>query len=175
VLVEVAAEIASDGARVHDIGTGSGAVALALKHERPDLDVSGSDRSPPAVDVARRNAERLGLEVEFAIATGMPVGAYDLVVANLPYIRADEWDALPPEISGYEPREALLGGGEDGLDEIRALVEQAPAGLLLALEHAPDQADAVRGMLAEPQTRPDLAGRARVTIGRRANVHPIGL
>jgi len=168
VLVEVAAEIAPDGARVHDVGTGSGAVALALKHERPDLDVSGSDRSPPAIEVARRNAERLGLEAEFAIATGMPVGDYDLVVANLPYVRADEWDALPPEISGYEPREALLGGGEDGLDEIRGLVAEAPPGTLLALEHAPAQAESVRGLLADAETRRDLAGHERVTFGRCA-------
>jgi release factor glutamine methyltransferase len=163
-LVEVAAELAPAGARVHDVGTGSGAVALALKDERPDLAVSASDRSPSAVDVTRRNAERLGLEVEVSIATGLPAGEYDLVVANLPYVRDDEWDALAPEISGYEPREALLGG-EDGLDEIRALVDEAPTGTLLALEHAPGQAAAVRGLLSRAETRSDLGGHERVTVG----------
>ena len=163
-LVEVAVEIAPKSGRVHDVGTGSGAVALALKHERPDLVVSGSDRSPPAVDVARRNAERLGLDVEFAIETGLPTGEYDLVVANLPYVRDDEWNALAPEIRDNEPREALVAG-PDGLDEIRALVDEAPAGTLLALEHAPGQAEAVRAMLQGSGTRADLAGRERVTVG----------
>src|SRR5215212_2931197 len=91
-LVEVAVELAPQGGRVHDVGTGSGAVALALKDERPDLVVSASDRSPVAVDVARRNAERLGLDVEVTGGAGLPPGEYDLVVANLPYVRADEWD-----------------------------------------------------------------------------------
>jgi release factor glutamine methyltransferase len=165
VLVEVAVELAPQGGRVHDVGTGSGAVALALKDERPDLSVSASDRSPVAVEVARRNAERLGLEVEVVIGTGLPSGDYDLVVANLPYVREDEWAGLAPEIREYEPREALVAGS-DGLDEIRALVAAAPAGTLLALEHAPGQAGSVRGMLEEPQTRADLAGHDRVTIGR---------
>ena len=126
-LVEVAAELAPQGARVHDVGTGSGAVALALKDERPDLVVSGSDRSPPAVDSARRNAERLGLAVEVSAGAGLPVGEYDLVIANLPYVREDEWNALAPEIRDNEPREALVAG-TDGLDEIRALVADVPAG-----------------------------------------------
>lgn len=164
-LVEVAAELAPSGGRVHDVGTGSGAVALALKDERPDLVVSASDRSPVAVDVARRNAEQLGLEVEITGGAGLPPGEYDLVVANLPYVRTDEWDGLEPEITGYEPREALLGG-EDGLDEIRALVAEAPAGTLLALEHAPAQAPEVRELLADAGTRTDLGGRERVTVGR---------
>jgi release factor glutamine methyltransferase len=164
-LVEVAAELAPRGGRVHDVGTGSGAVALALKDERPDLAVSGSDRAPPAVDVARRNAERLGLAVEVFAGAGLPVGEYDLVVANLPYVREDEWDELAPEIHDYEPREALVAG-PDGLDEIRGLVESVPAGTLLALEHAPSQAQSVREMLADASTRVDLAGRERVTIGR---------
>jgi release factor glutamine methyltransferase len=164
-LVEVAVELAPRDGRVHDVGTGSGAVALALKDERPDLVVSASDRAPGAVDVTRRNAERLGLQVEVAIETGMPTGEYDLVVANLPYVRDDEWDALVPEITGYEPRDALLAG-EDGLDEIRALVAAAPPGTLLALEHAPAQAAAVRGLLTDAETRADLSGRERVTFGR---------
>ena len=164
-LVEIALELAPPGARVHDVGTGSGAIALALKDERPDLTVSASDRSPVAVEVARRNAERLGLAVEVAVGTGLPAGEYDLVVANLPYVRDDEWEALAPEIRDYEPREALAAGAE-GLDEIRALMRDAPPGTLLALEHAPGQAEAVREMLDGAETRADLAGRERVTTGR---------
>ncbi|HYH60062.1 MAG TPA: peptide chain release factor N(5)-glutamine methyltransferase [Thermoleophilaceae bacterium] len=164
-LVEVAIELAPPGGQVHDVGTGSGAIALAVKDERPDLTVTASDRSASAVDVARRNAERLGLDVEISGGGGLPPGEYDLVVANLPYVRLDEWAALPPEIQGYEPREALIAG-EDGLEEIRALVAAVPAGSLVALEHAPGQAESVRGMLADAETRPDLAGRDRVTIGR---------
>lgn len=164
-LVEVAIELAPPGGRVHDVGTGSGAVALAIKDERPDLTVTASDRSPAAVDVTRRNAERLGIDVQARIETGLPAGEYDLVVANLPYVREDEWEGLAPEITGYEPRDALLAG-EDGLDEIRTLVSEAPRGTFLALEHAPGQAESVRGMLVEALSRPDLAGHDRVTVGR---------
>jgi release factor glutamine methyltransferase len=164
-LVEVALGLADSGARVHDVGTGSGAVALALKQERPDLVVSGSDASAGAVEVARENAARLGLDVPFALADGLPRGSFDLVVANLPYVREDEWDALQPEIRLYEPREALVSGA-DGLDAIRSLVDSAPGGLLLALEHAPDQGAAVRGLLRDARTERDLGGRERVTVGR---------
>jgi release factor glutamine methyltransferase len=164
-LVEVALELAGDGARVHDVGTGSGAVALAMKAERPDLVVSGSDLSAAAVDVARENARRLDLDVSFSVTRDLPPGDYDLVVANLPYVREDEWDGLVPEIRLYEPREALVAG-PDGLDAIRALVGSVPGGTLLALEHAPAQAAAVRELLLDSRTLQDLAGRSRVTIGR---------
>jgi release factor glutamine methyltransferase len=163
-LVEVAMELLAPGARVHDVGTGSGAVALALKHERPDLVVTGSDASAGAVDVARENAARLGLDVTFSVIEGMPAGDYDLIVANLPYVREDEWDALEPEISLYEPREALVSGA-DGLDAIRSLAAGAPSGTRLALEHAPDQGAAVRALLDEARTVNDLGRRERVTVG----------
>ncbi len=163
-LVEVALALLPDGARVHDVGSGSGAIALALKDERPDLVVSGSDASPDAVEVARANADRLGLEVSFAAARGLPPGDYDLVVANLPYVREDEWDALAPEIREYEPREALVSGA-DGLDAIGELVAAARSGMRLALEHAPDQAAEVRALLHDASTTRDLAGRERVTVG----------
>jgi release factor glutamine methyltransferase len=163
-LVEAALELARHGARVHDVGTGSGAVALAMKAERPDLAVTGSDASHDAVDVARANARRLGLDVSFSVARGLPPGDYDLVVANLPYVREDEWDELAPEIRLYEPRDALVSGA-DGLDAIRALVAESPAGTLLALEHAPAQADAVRALLRDARTVRDLGGRGRVTVG----------
>ena len=164
-LVEVALEVAPRAGRVHDVGTGSGAVALAMKAERPDLAVTASDASAAAVDVARENARRLGLDVSFSVARDLPPGDYDLVVANLPYVREDEWDGLAPEIRLYEPREALVAG-PDGLDAIRALVESAPTATLLALEHAPPQAEAVRELLRDSRTAHDLAGRERVTVGR---------
>ena len=163
-LVEGALELLADGARVHDVGTGSGCVALALKDERPDLAVTGSDASAAAVEVARANAERLGLDVAFAVARELPAGGFDLVTANLPYVREDEWAALAPEITTYEPRDALVAG-TDGLAAIRALVAGAPAGTRLALEHAPDQAGTVRALLRTAETRRDLAGRERVTVG----------
>jgi len=152
-LVEVALEL-HPGAWVHDVGTGSGAVALAIAHERPDLRVTGSDVASAAVEVAQKNA---GLPVEAAGA--------DLVVANLPYVTDAEWDTLAPEITGFEPREALVSGA-DGLDAIRELVASAPSGARLALEHAPGQAAAVRRLLDGGATLRDLAGFERVTVGR---------
>src|SRR4051812_12431855 len=148
-LVDVALELAPEGARVHDVGTGSGAVALALKQERPDLAVTGSDASAAAIEVARENARRLELDVSFSVARGvargtvrgwevnvsfsvaggLPPGDYALVGANLPSVRTDEWAALAPEIRLYEPREALVSGA-DGLDAIRSLAAAAPAGRL---------------------------------------------
>jgi release factor glutamine methyltransferase len=88
----------------------------------------------------------------------------DLVVANLPYVRDDEWDRLQPEIRLYEPRSALTSG-EDGLDAIRAAVGRAPAGTQFALEHAPGQSADVRALLVGAETLRDLAGRERVTLG----------
>lgn len=169
-LVEVALEL-PPGARVHDVGTGSGAVALALAAERADLVVTASDASAEAIEVARANAERLGLAVPLTVAVGVPPGAHDLVVANLPYVREDEWAALEPEITRYEPRAALVAGA-DGLDAIRSLIAGTPAGTRLALEHAPDQAGAVRGLLDGAETRRDLSGRERVTVGRRPHPRP---
>jgi release factor glutamine methyltransferase len=162
-LVEVALELPA-GARVHDVGTGSGAAALALMDERPDLTVTASDASPAAVGVARANAARLRLPLELSVDRGLPERRFDLVVANLPYVREDEWDGLAPEIREFEPREALVAG-PDGLDAIRALVSGAPSGTRLALEHAPGQAAGVRALLEDAHTHRDLAGRERVTVG----------
>jgi release factor glutamine methyltransferase len=163
-LVEAALDL-PEGARVHDVGTGSGAIALALLDERPDLRVTASEVSPEAADVARENAERLGLPLDVEVADGLPPGDYDMVIANLPYVRDDQWDGLMPEINRYEPRVALTSG-EDGLDAIRELVAALPSGTLVALEHADDQAEAVRALLDEAVSYPDLADWDRITVGR---------
>jgi protein-(glutamine-N5) methyltransferase, release factor-specific len=164
-LVEVAVQALPQRGAVHDVGTGSGAIALALKDERPDLVVSASDVSAPAISVARANAVRLGLDVELSYRSGLPEADFDLVVANLPYIRDDEWSGLAPDIVRYEPREALLGGGRDGLDAIRELVAAVPPGMCLALEHAPAQAAAVRALLRGAESHRGLSGEEDVTLG----------
>jgi release factor glutamine methyltransferase len=170
-LVEVGLEL-PHGARVADVGTGSGAVALALKDERPDLDVLGIEISDDALDVARENAVRLGLEVTFArgdLIAGLDAGALDAVLANLPYV--ERGATLAPEIEQHEPAVALFGG-EDGLDPIRRLIGMAGGIGLLALEIGNGRADAVSELLREAGfgevTRlPDLAGIERVVVGRR--------
>lgn len=168
-LVEVALAELPPRARVVDVGTGSGAVALALADERDDLVVTGSDVSADALAVARLNGARLALEVAWVQADGLPDGDWDAVVANLPYVAADE--RLPPEIARHEPALALYSG-PDGLDAIRALVGQASeAGLgWIALEHGFDQGEAVRALLGDAgwsrvRTERDLAGLERVSIG----------
>jgi release factor glutamine methyltransferase len=119
-LVEVALE--RRPARVLDVGTGSGAIALAVADELPDCEVVATDTSAGALTVARANAVRLGLadRVEFVEGT-IPAGeSFDLVLANLPYVAERDWAALQPEVTKWEPREALLAG-PDGLDAYRAL------------------------------------------------------
>jgi release factor glutamine methyltransferase len=167
-LVEVGLEL-GEGASVLDVGTGSGAVALALKDERPDLRVSGADISDDAVTVARCNAERLGLDVRFVVADLMQGVFADAVLANLPYVA--DGVALPPEISLYEPAGALFAGA-DGLDVIRRAVAAVagPTVGLLALEIGPEQSDDVTRLLwdagfASVGVRRDLAGLDRVVVG----------
>jgi release factor glutamine methyltransferase len=167
-LVEVGLSLAS-GARVVDVGTGSGAVALALKDERPDLRVSGADVSADAVEVARLNASRLGLDVRFVVADLMDDVFADAVLANLPYVASGA--ELAPEIVRYEPAGALFAG-DDGLDVIRRAVAavSGPTVGLLALEIGAEQADAVSALMWDAGfgsvgVRHDLAGLARVVVG----------
>jgi release factor glutamine methyltransferase len=168
-LVEVGLELPA-GARVADVGTGSGAVALALKDERPDLELVGIDVSADAIAVAHENAERLGLDVDFVCGDLLEgAGGIDAVLANLPYV--EEGASLMPEISLYEPAPALFAGG-DGLDVIRRLVAGADGIGVLALEIGLGQADAVSDLLrragfADVSRRRDLAGIERVVVGRR--------
>jgi release factor glutamine methyltransferase len=172
-LVEVGLTLPS-GARVVDVGTGSGAVALALKDERPDLSVVGVDVSADAVEVARANAAALGIDVRFEVGDLLGDLACDAVVANLPYVsRGDA--ALPPEVVRYEPAEALFAG-PDGLSVIsRLLASLRGAGgpvSLVALEVGFDQAAAVSGLVsgagfASVERLRDLAGHERVVVGRR--------
>ena len=170
-LVEVGLTLPA-GARVADIGTGSGAVALALKDERPDLDLVGVDVSSGALSVARMNAQRLKLTVEWVQGDLLDGVECDAVLANLPYVAADE--LLAPEVAGYEPRGALLAGA-DGLDVIRRLVAQVAAHSrigMLALEIGHTQADMVAALVAAAgfpavERLRDLAGHERVVVGRR--------
>jgi release factor glutamine methyltransferase len=157
---------------VLDLGTGSGAIALAIQHARQEALVAEVDRSAAALAVARANAQRLGLAVRFAEADWLE-GAdadLDLVVSNPPYVAAGD-----PHLAAlrHEPLGALASGA-DGLDDIRRIVEDAPAHLReggwLLLEHGYDQAAAVRALLmrrgfVQVQSRDDLAGIARCSGG----------
>ena len=174
-LVEIALDLPG-GARVLDVGTGSGAVALALKDERPDLPVAGSDLSEDALALARANGERLGLDVRWLAADlldGVP-DEYDAVLSNPPYVRDADRATLAPEILRHEPASALFAG-EDGLDAIRALVLQAsalPSLHLLALEVGAGQAGAVGDLMraagfSDVRAKCDLAGIERVVVGGR--------
>jgi release factor glutamine methyltransferase len=159
-----------------DMGTGSGAIALAVKYQRPTAQVMATDLSQAALDVARANAQRLKLDVSFrqggwwqAVPEGM---AFDVVLSNPPYIAGD--DPHLPALR-HEPALALTPGG-DGLDSIRTIIAGAlahlkPDGWLL-LEHGWDQAQAVTTLLREAQftqvqSRRDLAGHTRCTGGQR--------
>jgi release factor glutamine methyltransferase len=160
---------------VVDLGTGSGAVALAIAHRCPRARVTATDLSNDALAVASANARRLGLDVAFASGpwwSAVPGQRFSLAVSNPPYIAAD--DPHLPALR-HEPLMALTPGG-DGLDAIRAIVAGAAPALLpgawLLIEHGWDQAEAVRALLSaegfeDVQSRHDLAGHARCSGGRR--------
>jgi release factor glutamine methyltransferase len=172
-LVEWALELAGDRPRVIDLGTGSGAIALAIKHRRPAGTVEAVDASFEALEVAVANAKRLSLDIEFRQASWLSgtQSRYDLVVANPPYVASG--DAHLAALK-YEPAQALASG-PDGLRDIRAIVAQASSHLRrngwLLLEHGWDQASAVRRLLesagfATVTSRRDLAGIERCSGGQ---------
>jgi len=165
-LVEVGADL-PEGARVHEVGTGSGAIALALLSERPDLRVTASDLSPEAVEAARENAERLGIDLDVRVAVGLPddLEGVDLVIANLPYVTDSTIFERSPEIQ-KEPRIAVTGScGEDGLGVIRGLIGETPSGWKLAMEHDTHHGPAMRELLRDATTLQDYEGDERVTVG----------
>lgn len=172
-LVEWALDALGDRGRAIDLGTGSGAIALAIKRKRPQAVVEAVDRSPDALEVARANARRLGLDVNFSRMSWLAGNEerYDLIVSNPPYVAE-----VDPHLQalGHEPLTALAAG-HDGLQDIRIIIGQAPARLRpggwLMLEHGWDQAEAVRSLLRacglqNVATRRDLAGIERCSGGR---------
>jgi release factor glutamine methyltransferase len=171
-------------AYVADLGTGSGAIALALARELPDAEVWATDASPDAVAVARANAAgTAGAATRVRVAAGdwyeaLPDrlrGRFSLLVSNPPYVAESEVAALPAEVARYEPRAALVSG-PTGLEAIAAVVEGAPEYLVpgagtLVVELAPHQAAAAQERaraagFAETQVERDLAGRERVLVAR---------
>ena len=164
------------GAAVLDLCTGSGAVALALKHERPDLDVTGSDVSEAALGLARENAELLGLRVDWLQADLLDgvSDRFGAVLANPPYVAESERALLAPEIVRHEPAQALFAGPE-GLDVFASLASQLRARErveTVALEVGDGQAERVAGLLGEAgfdsvRYEVDLGGITRVVIARR--------
>ena len=181
-LVEAVLGVVSpdDGAKIADIGTGAGAIALALAHERPRAFVLGSDRSPAAIAVARANAARLRVDnVSFIVADACATLARNrcsVIVSNPPYLAESEPHLTTGDVR-FEPREALVSGPR-GLTMLETLAREGPARLVrggwLVLEHGHEQGPAVRTLfslagLGSIETVRDLAGKERVTLGRRAD------
>lgn len=163
---------AAEAPRVLDVGTGSGAIALAIADEHRGALVTGLDDSPEALAVARENARRTDLAVELLdwdLFSGLPVGPWDLVVSNPPYVRSDEIARLEPEVRGWEPRQALVGEGATDAVAGAACDVLRPGGALV-LEVADGDAGRVAALLrvlgydAVTVTK-DLAGRDRVVEG----------
>lgn len=170
-LVELARELSPR--RVLEVGTGSGAVALAVARELPGATVVATDTSGPALEVASSNARRLRLvdRVSFHHGSLPREGRFDLLLANLPYVAED--DRLPPEVSDWEPGEALFAGPE-GLDVIAAVLGDLASSPIetgaIGLEVGAGQAEAVSLLVAGAgfdriRTIPDLAGHGRVVVG----------
>jgi release factor glutamine methyltransferase len=154
---------------VVDVGTGTGAIALALKQERPDARVTATDASPSALGLARENAAANALDVTFVESDLLDRvgGAFDLVVSNPPYVLADELDVLEPEVRDWEPRDALLDQGQTE----RLAAQAAGRAAWLVLEVHSERAAAIVTELrrlgyADVGVRTDLAGRERIVEGR---------
>lgn len=164
-----------DAPRVLDVGTGTGAIALAIADERADAAVTAIDVSEDALALAVENAKHTGLAERVRLlfhdlSAGLPGGPYDLVVSNPPYVDPEDLDALQPEVRDWEPREALVGHGATEQVASGALEVLRPGGALV-LEVAEGTAQAVADLLAkmgyeEVVATPDLAGRDRVVEGR---------
>lgn len=160
--------------RVLDVGTGSGAIALAIADEHPGAHVTGVDASPGALEVAGANVVRTGLDVElheWDLFTGLPDGPWDLVVSNPPYVLPEELESLEPEVREWEPRLALEGAGETEAVARGALDVLAVDGALV-VEVAAGDAGRVAALLeelgySEVTTTADLSGRDRVVEGTR--------
>jgi len=181
-LVAAALELLPPGraARVLDVGTGSGAVALAIAQERPEARLTATDISPAALEIARENADQLGMAGRIRLVEGDGFAAvegevFDLIVSNPPYVAESQRGALPPELA-HEPEQALFAG-PDGLGVLRRLAGGAHRALApgggLALELSPEQAEVVAGWcreagLLDVRTLRDLAGQARVIAARRS-------
>ena len=163
-----------DGPRVLDVGTGSGAIALALADERPDARVTGLDASSEALSLACENAERTGLDVELVrhdFFTGLPMGPWELVVSNPPYVDPGDRDLLAPEVRDWEPEAALFG--RSATEAVaRAAIDVLVDRGALVLEVGDGQAASVAAVLEElgyvhVRVTPDLGGRDRVVEARR--------
>jgi len=177
-LVETALELQpASPAQVLDLGTGTGAIALALASDCPAWQVTAVDRVEEAVALAERNRQRLGLGNVQVLASywfGSLAGQrFDLILSNPPYIRAEDPHLVEGDVR-FEPSSALVAG-TDGLDDLRVIVAQAPGHLLpggwLLLEHGYDQAADVRALLSaqgftDVASRKDLGGHERISLGR---------
>jgi release factor glutamine methyltransferase len=168
-LVELALSLAREGDRVLDLGTGSGAIAIALKAMLPSLILCASDLDPAALELARGNASRNGCEISFEQADLFPAGVFDLVVSNPPYVSQAEYQALESRVRLYEPALALVGG-EDGLELYRRIFHLAPEHLSergrMVVEHGWSQRGDLLQLAAEAgfellAAKEDLAGRDR--------------
>jgi release factor glutamine methyltransferase len=178
VLVEEALKRIDGCSNVLDVGTGSGAIAVALAHDQPELQVTALDRSEEALEVARSNARRNGVLEHVDCLAGdlnsLPPGPFDMIVSNPPYIPSRDWERLMPEVRDHEPRLAL-DGGDDGLEAYRRIAVQAlkilsPGGWLL-VEVGIGQAAVVSALfkaagLTDVAQRDDYAGIPRVVMGQ---------